>query len=472
MSSRLKSLERRNIAFALLSVALLLMIVLRPSRSGGVDEESLDKLFPDFKADQARIIKIYQEGQQDGDEREVVLTMKPDGQWVVSNQSGYPIVAGREERLLNNLENLRVRKLITTRQETFDEYAGPTGWVDVEILGAGGKQLVVLSLGNTARYPDLFVRVGEEEDARIVQTVNVTRDMASTDVTRWVEPRLFETLLAENVIRVDIEQPAFSRKAVLARKGESKTDVGMTVPAKDEGEKAETWAMLEPKVVDARSERVQDLVRSFTGLRFSAIAAGQVTEENKAALGLGQPSAIVSVKHRDVNGQLTNHRLVVGGKSEAGDAQYVQVDGLPWVYAVAPYQLADFNRAPEAYEVEAPEPPAEDAGGEEGDGDGDTEAAGSPDGTAAGSPDGDGEPAPIEPPALETFDVVLTAVGDQQIPLIKAIRAATGLGLAEAQALTEDLPKTIQSGVTKAEADALAATLGKLGATVEVKPGS
>ncbi|MDJ0973388.1 MAG: ribosomal protein L7/L12 [Planctomycetota bacterium] len=464
MSSRLKSLERRNVAFAVLSVALLLVLVLSPARTSGVNEESLEKVFPGFKADQARVIKLYQAGPSDNEPAsELVLTMKPNGQWVVSTQSGYPIVTGREERLLSGLETMRIRKLITTRQETFEEYAGPSGWLDIEVLAAGGKELAKLSLGNTARYPDLFTRVGEGEDARILQTINITRDMAAVQVDRWVEPRLFKTVLGEDVIRVEIEQPAFSRKAVLARKGESKKHVGATVPAKDEGDDAETWVLLEPKITDAHSDKVQDLVRSFSGLRFARIAAANVTQATEATFGFDEPDAIVRVRQRNVRDEVTNFRLVVGAKTEDGKMQYVQVDGLPWVYEVAPYQLADFRRDTEAYEVKPPEAPAPD------DGDGDKEAAGSPDGMAAGSPDGDVGPGPIEPPAIETFQVVLKATGENEVELLKALRAATGLGLAEVKALTEGLPKTIKSGLTQAEADEMAASLKAVGADVEVK---
>lgn len=67
------------------------------------------------------------------------------------------------------------------------------------------------------------------------------------------------------------------------------------------------------------------------------------------------------------------------------------------------------------------------------------------------------------------FDVILTAVGDQKIKVIKAVREATGLGLKEAKEIVDGAPKAIKEGVPKDEADALVAKLSEVGATVEVK---
>ena len=67
------------------------------------------------------------------------------------------------------------------------------------------------------------------------------------------------------------------------------------------------------------------------------------------------------------------------------------------------------------------------------------------------------------------FDVILTAVGDQKIKVIKAVREATGLGLKEAKEIVDGAPKAIKEGVPKDEADALVAKLAEVGATAEVK---
>ena len=67
------------------------------------------------------------------------------------------------------------------------------------------------------------------------------------------------------------------------------------------------------------------------------------------------------------------------------------------------------------------------------------------------------------------FDVILKAVGDKKIQVIKAAREITGLGLKDAKELVESAPKAIKEGVSKEEAAEVAAKLKEAGAEVEVK---
>ena len=67
------------------------------------------------------------------------------------------------------------------------------------------------------------------------------------------------------------------------------------------------------------------------------------------------------------------------------------------------------------------------------------------------------------------FDVVLTAAGDKKINVIKAVREATGLGLKEAKALVDGAPAPVKEKVSKADAEALKASLEAAGASVELK---
>jgi len=84
---------------------------------------------------------------------------------------------------------------------------------------------------------------------------------------------------------------------------------------------------------------------------------------------------------------------------------------------------------------------------------------------AAGAPAGDGG----GEEESSTVDVVLAEVGGQKVPVIKVVRAATGLGLKEAKALVDEAPKAIKEGVEREEADKLKAELEEAGATVELK---
>jgi len=67
------------------------------------------------------------------------------------------------------------------------------------------------------------------------------------------------------------------------------------------------------------------------------------------------------------------------------------------------------------------------------------------------------------------FDVVLTAVGDKKIQVIKEVRALTNLGLGEAKALVDEAPKTVLEGAKKEDAEKAKEVLEAAGATVELK---
>ena len=67
------------------------------------------------------------------------------------------------------------------------------------------------------------------------------------------------------------------------------------------------------------------------------------------------------------------------------------------------------------------------------------------------------------------FDIVLKAAGANKIAVIKVVRALTGLGLKEAKELVDGAPKNLKEGVSKDEAEKIAAELKEAGAEVEVK---
>lgn len=91
--------------------------------------------------------------------------------------------------------------------------------------------------------------------------------------------------------------------------------------------------------------------------------------------------------------------------------------------------------------------------------------ASAPVAVAAAAP---GAAAPAEEEKTE-FDVVLSAIGDKKIQVIKAVKAITSLGLADAKALVDGAPKTVLEGAKKEDADKAKAQLEEAGATVELK---
>ena len=67
------------------------------------------------------------------------------------------------------------------------------------------------------------------------------------------------------------------------------------------------------------------------------------------------------------------------------------------------------------------------------------------------------------------FDVILTAIGDKKIQVIKEVRAITGLGLKEAKSLVEEAPKAVKEGIVKEDAEKIKEQLEGAGAQVDIK---
>jgi large subunit ribosomal protein L7/L12 len=95
-----------------------------------------------------------------------------------------------------------------------------------------------------------------------------------------------------------------------------------------------------------------------------------------------------------------------------------------------------------------------------------TAAAAMPMAMAGGPTAGEAKPAAEE---KTEFTVVLAAIGDKKINVIKAVREVTSLGLKEAKDLVEGAPKPVKEGVNKEEAEAIKKKFEEAGATVEIK---
>ena len=92
-------------------------------------------------------------------------------------------------------------------------------------------------------------------------------------------------------------------------------------------------------------------------------------------------------------------------------------------------------------------------------------SAAAPAAVAIAGPASDGGEEAVEQTA---FDVLLKAIGDKKIAVIKAVRSITGLGLKEAKDMVDGAPTKIKEGVTKDEAEKMKKDLEEAGATVEL----
>lgn len=86
----------------------------------------------------------------------------------------------------------------------------------------------------------------------------------------------------------------------------------------------------------------------------------------------------------------------------------------------------------------------------------------------AAAPGAAAAPAAAEEEQTE-FDVILTAVGDKKVNVIKVVREITALGLKEAKDLVDGAPKPVKERVSKEEAESIKAKLTEVGASVDVK---
>ncbi len=94
--------------------------------------------------------------------------------------------------------------------------------------------------------------------------------------------------------------------------------------------------------------------------------------------------------------------------------------------------------------------------------------AAAPVAVAAAAPAGDGD-AVEEAEEKDSFDVVLTAMGDNKIQVIKEVRSLTSLALKEAKEVVESAPKAIIEGASKADAEKAKEAIEAAGGTVELK---
>jgi large subunit ribosomal protein L7/L12 len=94
--------------------------------------------------------------------------------------------------------------------------------------------------------------------------------------------------------------------------------------------------------------------------------------------------------------------------------------------------------------------------------------AAAPAAVAVAAPAAGGDDAGDGAAEKDTFDVILAAVGDKKIQVIKEVRAITNLGLGEAKALVDEAPKPVLEGAKKEDAEKAKEQLEAAGATVEL----
>ena len=401
--TQIESLQRRNLVFGLLAILLFAYIVFRPSETSAVTSEAWPALFPEVKAADVRTVLLER---TQGDEQET-LRIQREGEagWALASAHGYPASPDKVNRFLESLQGSRRKKFVTERAETFADYAGTDGWLHVTVLGEGGKSLADFHLGKSAGWPDSFVRLAEEGKPVVVRAYNLSATDVKLSTESWTEARLWPGLTMPDVARVDVHQR--DEKAILSFLREERPVAPRDgEPADAQPQTEQVWKMAAPKQAEPEKNEVEDLVRTFSGMRFASIAARSTGDAENEHFGFAEPAYRVSVFGAQPagGGEAPKFVLLVGNavptadEGESSGRLYVRRGDDEWVFEVTAASIGAFRQTPDEYlppppapeEPAVPEVPA--PGGD---------AHGSPDDGAAPDapvPPGDQPPLPPEEP--------------------------------------------------------------------------
>lgn len=420
--TKVESLKRRNYVFGGVAVLLALGIVLRSSETSVIRPEAQPSLFPDVKTEDVRSILIQhvpKAGEEPSSSRrgpeEIRIVREGDLAWVIPTSFGYPADPDKVNRFLEDLQGARRKAFLTSREETFDKYAGDDGWTHVEIQGAGGAPLATFDLGRSPSWPECYVRIEEGDEPVVVRAWNLTPDKARLSLDAWAEVRLWSGLSLADVERIEVFQR--EEKGTLSFVREEQV-------AENEDEVSKiVWKMVAPKTEVAVTPTVEGLIRSFTGMRLEDVVSAEQDEAAETHYGLAEPAYRVVAHGRafEDGGKAPEYVLEVGGEvpsedeSQTSGARYVR-RGMgsgtgsatgKWVFTVSAFSIADFRGLADGF-LPTPEGEDEEPGAEEpGDDASSDEASGSPDATPGSGdlpgplpPDEDegGEPGPPMPP--------------------------------------------------------------------------
>jgi hypothetical protein len=346
MSSRLRSLQRRNLVLVVILLVLGVILLVRPDTVTSVSKSSLPLLFPDFEASSVRRIELEQAAGPGKPVKRLVLQMTGgQGKWTLASHHDYPTQAGAE-RLLDAIKSARLRNEVTRRKATFDKYKGADGWIHVNVLDTRGKSVLTFQLGRYA-YPETFILLGKGDAAHIVKAVNITPGAARPEVASWIETRIWPTLTAAHMIRIDVQQAGDKAPLTIVKRGEPASDIEVGAPEKSK-DPQKVWWMVSPKEGDAKKLAVEDLAREFTGMLIQDIVAGDASGKDEARYGFDTP-AVKAVFYEKVKDKVGKHRLVVGKKTEDGKGWYVRREGAPWVFRVGLTSVSRLRQLPTEY---------------------------------------------------------------------------------------------------------------------------
>ncbi len=433
--TKVQELARRNAILGGVAVVLVLYLVFRPSTTSAVSTEQLPALLPNLTLDAVREVTLSREaskaveGQEPANDEasgtalaganqeSIQLVQRKEGEWVIPSKGDYPADKTKVEAFLQDLVGAKIKKVVTERSGTFSEYAGTDGWTKVVIAGSD-KPLATFWIGKSAEWPDSYVKrkVGGKE--QVIRAYNLRSNRARIGVTDWVEARLWPGLTMDDVQRIDLFQKD-EKKTLSFERAPEEEKPSETEPKEGEGEEGRTkapdtpqkpaeiaWTMLAPQSGDAKKTAVENVIRSFTGMRLKDVLA----DANGVDTGLDDPAYRVVVRLRVPQGAkegtegerrvLLVGREMLDAEGKGTDTWTVKKADDDHVYLVATSSIADFRLPVDEY-LPKKEGAVKDAAGAEGPGGDGTASPGEGEGTpgekpAEGSPDGQAPGKPAE----------------------------------------------------------------------------
>jgi hypothetical protein len=370
---RASSLLRRIFVFGALAIAFAAILVLRPSRTvTSPDESRLSPTFPPLDVAKVRALEIQRTGKDGTPGASVRLSRASATSWIVESAADYPADAKKVEDFLRGLASVRTKSTPTTNPDKFAQFAGTDGWTDVRVLEDGDTPTISFGIGKSGAegsWSSLYLRVDDAGKAalpppsapgapvkarpgRIVAATGLDAYGDRTDVTTWVEARVFPGLSESDLVEVAWEHAPKSWSAHLVRgtKGEKDAEDPWTLGGK----------------ADARVKASEAKLRAqqLAGLLLQGVQGKGAADA--AAWGFDAPDLVVTGTGRPAKeGDLPpTWRLVLGKKVEGKSAWYAKREGPagadPYVLLVGESETSWFRQDPAGLlETPPPAPPAE-----------------------------------------------------------------------------------------------------------------
>jgi hypothetical protein len=368
---RASSLRRRIYVLGALSVALAAILVLRPSRTVSSPEES--RLVPTFAAldvAKVRALEVQRPGKDGAPGASIRLARASATSWTVESAGDYPADEKKVEDFLRGLSSVRTKSTPTLNPAKFHQFAGADGWTDVRVYEDAATPTISFGIGKSGAegsWSTLYLRVddpglvpapapsaaGAAEKARpgrIVAATGLDAYADRTDVTSWVEARLFPGLSEGDLVEVAWEHApkSWSGRLVRGKKGEKDTE--------------DPWTLEGPGGGRAKAAEAKLRAQQLAGLRFEGVQGKGAGDAS--AWGFDKPDLVVTGTGRPAKeGDLPpTWRLVLGRKVEGKPAWYAKREGPagadPWVFVVGETETSWFRQDPKSL-LDVPPPPPE-----------------------------------------------------------------------------------------------------------------